>query len=52
MVVFATYLEKANSNAYSVSGTPQRTLIVRNWPWIAGKGLQDTSELEFDLLDG
>jgi hypothetical protein len=47
-----THLQKANGNADSVSGAPQGTLIVRNWPWVTGKRLQDTGELEFDLLDG
>ena len=50
--MITTHLKKANSNADSISGAPQGSLIVCDWPWIAGKGLQDTSELEFNLLDG
>ena len=52
MILLITDLKQANSNADSVSGAPQGTLIVRNRPRIAGKRLQDASELEFDLLDG
>ena len=46
------YLQKANSDADRITSTPQGTFIVCNWPRIAGKGLQDTGELEFYLLDG
>ena len=47
-----TYLKKANSNTNSISSAPQGTLVVRDWPWIAGERLQDAGELEFDLLNG
>ena len=46
------YLEKPNSNADCISGAPQGTLVVCDWPWVAGKGFQNTGELEFDLLNG
>ena len=52
MVIAMNYLKKADCNADRIPGAPQRTPIVCYWPWIAGKGFQDTCELEFDLLDG
>jgi hypothetical protein len=52
MATIITYLKKANSNTDRISGAPQGTLIIRDWPWIAGKGLQDAGELELYLLDG
>ena len=51
MAIIIPYLKKTNSYADSISGAPQGTLIVCNWPWIARKGFQKTGELEFDLLD-
>jgi len=52
MTIIMMYLKKANSNADRISSAPQGALIIRDWPWIAGKGFQDTSELELNLLDG
>lgn len=46
-----TYLQKANSNANCISSTPEGSFVVCNWPRVTGKRLQDTGELELDLLD-
>lgn len=44
-------LEQAHRNAESDTGTPKRTLVIRNGEWVTLELLEDVGNLEFGLLD-
>jgi len=45
------YLQQSHCNTNGDTGTPKGTLIIGNGPGISLKLLQDTSQLELDLLN-